>query len=144
MRTIGCFFMFVCVFLGGCRFERGALGSYPDAGVGDAAQLLPRLDCLPDLSPPTPTPVATWPRSHPSQTLLVDLLGDIGLDAHDAIAMTAEEERCLTPSTNVWGPPNYGWQPVYGPDEEDRGPFIIDWTANTRHRTSLEALKSYG
>ncbi|MCE9586570.1 hypothetical protein K8R04_04635 [Candidatus Uhrbacteria bacterium] len=168
MRTIGCFFMFVWVFLGGCVLEDGPLPSTVDAGLtADASQLPPILvlDCVSDPSPPDPTPVATWPRSHPSGTLLVDhvgdlwmvadhgirmqvsgddTLGEIGLDEHDATMMTLEEERCLTPSLDYWGPPNYSWQPVYGPDEADRGPFVIDWAHNTRHRTSIEALDSYG
>ncbi len=119
--------------------------------------------------PPTNLGVADdlveWPRSHPAGTLLVDhlgelwmvvsggvreqvsgddTLGEVGLDEHDAIPMSAEEERCLTPSLDYWDPGNWHWWPVYGPTEEDPGPFILDWERYVRRPISLETLESWG
>jgi hypothetical protein len=180
MRSIGCFFMFVLLFASGCVIERSPLYELPDAGnAADASQVRPTLNiddiarnALPegfdnalDLSPPDPAPVATWPRSHPVGTLLVDHLGDlwmvvedglrapvsgddtlglISLDEHDATLMTLEEERCLRPTEDYWGPLNYNWWPVYGPTEEDPGPFILDGSTITRRPVSYETLESWG
>jgi hypothetical protein len=122
-------------------------------------------DILPDPSPPDPASVAVWPRSHPVGTLLVDHLGDlwmviddgvrapvsgddtlgvISLDEHDATLMTLEEERCVRPTDDYWGPQNYNWWPVYGPTEEDPGPFILDGSTITRRPVSHETLESWG
>jgi hypothetical protein len=179
MRSIGCFFMLVWLLLNGCEFDRRPLLAENDAGVtADVSQPLPALDidviagrslplefdCLPDLSPPDPAPVATWPRSHPVGTLLADHLGDlwmvtadgirmnvsgddtlgeISLDEHDATPMTLEEEHCLRPVDDYWGPPNYAWQPIHGP-EADPELYVLDWEHHLRHPTSFEALDSYG
>lgn len=122
------------------------------------------LDFMPDLSPPDPAPVAMWPRSHPVGTLLVDHLGslwmviedgvrapvsgddtlaNISQDEHDATSMTLEEERCLRTIDDYWGPPNYAWQPVHGP-EEDPELYVLDWERRLRHPVTYEALDSYG
>ncbi len=146
-------FLFLGLF-SACSFDRSALGApaFPsDAGspASDAA------------SPPEPV----WPRSHPEGTLLVDHehalwmvgehgfrlpisssddIGAVGLLPRDATAMTSEEERCLTPAADRWNPPNADWWPVYGPDEQDPGPYAVDQAALVRYPISLEAVKSYG
>lgn len=162
----GCF----TLCLVGCFEEEAApMHARPDAGADaetvagpDAGADVPTHDSGADAPPP---PVAAWPRSHPIGTLLVDnerelwmvaeggirlsvsgddTLGEIGMDEHDAIPMTAEEERCLFPSSDYWGPGNFAWQPVYGPHEDDPGPFILDWDRRIRRSVSFEALESWG
>ncbi len=168
MRTIGCFFMFIWLFLSGCMLDRNALPPALDAGTStDSVSASPPQDCgmNPDVSLSIPEPVATWPRSHPAGTLLVDhdrelwmviedglrapvsgddTLGEIGLDEHDATPMTLEEERCLHPVDDYWGPGNYGWRPVYGPNESDPGPFMLDGALHVRRPVSTETLESWG
>lgn len=158
--------VFVCLIMSACSLDRGALGMpvFQDAGVETADANPERLDpvChfVADLAPEP-----AWPRSHPTGTLLVDHehglwmvgesgtrlpirgsddIGAVGLLPRDAIPMTHEEERCLTPVAEYWTAPNTNWWPVYGPDEDDPGPFIVDWEAGFRYPISLEALKSYG
>lgn len=119
------------------------------------------------LEPPVFDRESEWrPRSHPFGTLLVDhrdelwmvgadggrlpvsgddSLGNVGLDEHDAIPMSLEEERCLTPDeSRYWGSGNEAWWPVYGPYEEDPGPFILDWARYERRPVSREVLESWG
>ncbi len=166
MRTIGCLFVLAFVLftpLSACALNRGVepVPIFTDAGpAADASE-----PCTPEPDASLPTPEAMWPRSHPSGTLLVDHeqqfwmvgergmrlpvrssddIGAVGLLPRDAIPMTHEEERCLTPEASYWTAPNFNWWPVYGPDESDHGPFVVDWEAGFRYPISLEALKSYG
>jgi hypothetical protein len=136
-----------------------------DIDVITGRSLPPGFDIVPDPSPPDPALVATWPRLHPVGTLLVDHLGDlwmviedgvrapvsgddtlgeISLDEHDATSMTLEEERCLRTVDDYWGPSNNSWWPVYGPTEEDPGPFILDGFHHVRRPVSHETLESWG
>lgn len=116
---------------------------------------------------PVAEPAARWrPRTHPAGTLLADHEGElwmvmnsaerqivsgddslsyIGLDEGTAIPMSSEEERCLFPlDYQYWSPPSWNWSPVYGPSEEDPGPFLLDWELRTRSRVTLEALRTWG
>jgi hypothetical protein len=172
MRTIG-WFLLSCFLCSGCLLDRGPIAlaahdatrdvdagvTWPDAGhaLGDA--------CHSDPDASTLSPIVTWPRSHPVGTLLVDhddalwmvieqgirapvsgddTLGNISLDEGDATPMTLEEERCLRPADDYWGPGNWDWWPVYGPDEADPGPFILNGVTRTRRPVSNEALESWG
>ena len=161
--------LFVFLILSGCVF-----GVPTEAEAMDTSMPEPSPNAeLPRFEVPIEEPMASlelhpvWhPRSHPQGTLLVDhdreiwmvtrdgvrqpvsgddTLGLISLDEHDAVAMTLEEEACLVPDESEhWGPGNEAWWPVWGPDEEDSGPFIIDWDRHTRYRTSIAALESWG
>lgn len=169
MRSIGCLSVFIFLF-SGCVLDRSPLGpayAVPDAATSPNIRLDPEppmldLDLLDPDAGPAP---AVWPRSHLVGTLLVDhedqlwmvvedglrmpvsgddTLGLISLDESDAIRMTPEEERCLTPAEDYWGPDNFNWWPVYGPHEEDPGPFILDGALWSRRPVSIEALESWG
>jgi hypothetical protein len=126
--------------------------------IDRAAYEVPRLDV--PFDPPW------FPSWHPQGTLLEDAAGDlwmvgehdtrlmvsgddtlgyVSLDEHDAIAMSPLEERCLAPNLEqYWGPGNYDWWPVYGPYEEDPGPFILDGLRHVRRPVAHEALESWG
>lgn len=151
-------FLMVFVMLGGC-----VLATPDEQNLFEAPRFeTPRIDTI-----EAPGPGLLWqPRWHPEGTLLADhdrelwmvtghgtrnivsgddTLGNISLDEHDAIAMSLEEEACLTPNdVDYWGPGNNNWQPIYGPDEDDRGPFVLDWGNLIRYRTTPEALESWG
>lgn len=105
------------------------------------------------------------PRMHPPGTLLLDhnrdlwmvtnwferrrvtgndLLEIAGINGSEAILMSREEERCMIAAeSQAWVPINDDWQPLYGPNEDERL-YIVDWRARTRKPASLEALRSWG
>lgn len=173
MRTIGWFLMSCFLFIG-CVLDPSSVAlAETDAGiVADAELMTPRPDAscaeaadAPGSEPDSPPLVPAWPRSHPVGTLLIDqddalwmvveygvrapvsgddTLGYISLDEGDATAMTREEERCLATIDDYWGPGNFDWWPVYGPDEADPGPFILNGVTHTRRPVSNEALESWG
>lgn len=169
MRSIGCLFVFVFVF-SGCLLDRSPLG--PPISASDAGSF-PNIRFNPDppvldldlLDPDAGEAPASWPRTYLVGTLLVDhedqlwmvvddgvrmpvsgddTLGLISLDENDAVSMTLEAERCLTPVEDYWGPANFNWWPVYGPHEEDPGPFVLDGSVFSRRPVSIEALESWG
>ncbi len=156
----------------GCTLDWSGLGE-PDQAVAVPPGVV-WADPSPRLEPvsvtaaiPSTETVTRWrPRTHPAGTLLVDHEGElwmvmnsaerqivsgddslsyIGVDEDTAIPMSPEEERCLFPiDYRYWSPPSWNWQPVYGPSEEDPGPYMLDWDLRTRSRVTFEALQTWG
>ncbi|MCC7522454.1 hypothetical protein IT407_01460 [Candidatus Uhrbacteria bacterium] len=169
MRSIGCLLMFMFL-LSGCLLDRAPLGPplpTSDAGSFPSVHFNPEPPVLDRglLPPDADEGPAPWPRTYLVGSLLVDhedqlwmvvddgirmpvsgddTLGYISLDESDAVRMTLEAERCLTPVEDYWGPDNFNWWPVYGPHEGDEGPFILDSVLGTRRPVSIEALESWG
>ncbi len=172
MKKLSLLFAFVGLLLiQGCVADEGGfqdpemppepVGEFHQSRIDAEAIETPALPRLRDSLEPL-----WFPRWHPEGTLLVDAadnlwmagelgtrlevsgddsLGNIGLDEHDAISMSPEEERCLIPLWGeYWESGNYAWQPIYGPDEENRGPFILDWEHHIRRPVAHEVLESWG
>ncbi|MCK9361477.1 hypothetical protein M0Q28_04610 [Patescibacteria group bacterium] len=165
--------VFVCTWLmQGCVVSEGGFsdaGMPADASPNAVRPVFSHPTLEPDVPELSlrPAPEPEWrPSWHPQGTLLVDAAGDlwmvgehetrlpvsgddtlgyVSLDEHDAIPMSLDEERCLVPDeSRYWGPGNFAWWPVYGPSEEERGPFILDGEHFVRRPVAHEVLESWG
>ena len=73
----------------------------------------------------------------------VDELDTIGLDEHDAIAMSEEEAECLIAiRLEEWSPPLDGWRAAVAPGDEG-GVYLVNEARGLRRFASTEALYSW-